>query len=223
MTQHNFEVVSGAAVRASVPENMEEDSDGDLDISKIIDVPELIGDAAHKSVVSIKTKQIAHFVVMCKATGASYNPGWVVPSQADFDLFNCYLEATISTAETSRFTRVYKWGNTAVGVGLLGLHTRDLELLQEFRLLISQLVYLGRQWTTFPKAAVLKKYSVTTMLRDDLVTFPLARLPFAIFNRNPSLDGNLTVIKSKIFSEKNTTKAGQSMRCLLYTSDAADE
>ena len=66
------------------------------------------------------------------------------------------------------------------GVGVLGLVTKNLNLLQEFRLLVSQEVFQGKQWMTFPKNAVLKKFSLTTMLQGDLTSFPLERLSFAI-------------------------------------------
>ena len=107
--------------------------------------------------------------------------------------------------------QVYKWGNTSGGVGILGLNTRDMEVLQELRLFISRMSYKNATWTTFPKNAVLKRFNLTTMLRGDIAAFPLGRLPFALFGRNPTLDGNLTVIKSKVFSASSQTKNGQSM------------
>ena len=77
-------------------------------------------------------------------------------------------------------TNIYQWGNMTGGVGVLGLVTKNLNLLQEFRLLVSQEVFQGKQWMTFPKNAVLKKFSLTTMLQGDLTSFPLERLSFAI-------------------------------------------
>ena len=119
VTQHQFKTVSAAEVRAGLATNAEEQLEEDLDVTKIIDVPDLIGVNAHKSTISVKTKRVVHFVVMSRLVGESGD--WQIPAQADFDAFNCHLEASIATPQTCKFVQVYKWGNTSGGVGILGL------------------------------------------------------------------------------------------------------
>ena len=93
-----------------------------------------------------------------------------------------------------------------------GLNSRNFGLLQHYRGLIRDCILGECEFATVPRMAIDNSSSeVSTMLRGDLKGVMSDRLPAFLFLRNPRLRGKVEVTSTKIFTDKDFTKKGQSM------------
>ena len=99
------------------------------------------------------------------------------------------------------------WG----GIGLVGLNSKNYDLLQTFRSYILDANYNGSEFCSIPKEGVVLNNDLSMMLRDDVSNVAPGAFPTLLYRRNPELKGGLKVVKSKLFTMKDKTKQGQSM------------
>ena len=130
------------------------------------------------------------------------------PTKVFFDLVNMLDTVTVGDRYLNA---VLSWSNLWGGVGLVGLNSKNYDLLQTFRSYISDANYNGSEFCSIPKEGVTLNNDLSTMLRDDVSNVAPDAFPTLLFRRNPELKGGVKVIKSKLFTTKDKTKQGQSM------------
>ena len=64
------------------------------------------------------------------------------------------------------------------------------------------------QYETYLRESVVQKYSITTMLRSNLMSIQNDNLAPVLFKRNRYLKGSLRVIKIKFFAEEDRNATG---------------
>ena len=106
------------------------------------------------------------------------------------------------TEENIELIHVINWSsiNSRTGAGAFSIKTGDLVQIQEFRAIVRGLFIAGRTYETFPKLALIKKYSLTMYIPASVSHFKPNKLIALLRTCDRDLKG-----------------------CLLYTSDAADE
>ena len=150
-------------------------------------------------------------------------PGvWDSPSPALFDALVSQID--LETSVDQSLNLVLSWANMSQGAALLGLNSRNFALLQHYRGHISDSILGECEFITVPRMAIDNSSAeVSTMLRGELRGVMTERLPALLFLRNPGLRGKVEVTSTKVFTDKDKTKKGQSMagwRLMELTGDS---
>ena len=145
----------------------------------------------------------------------------MLPTPQQFhDLVNT-MESEI-VAQDLEIISVLKWANLWNDTGLIGLSTRDLGLLDNFKDYVHAQKKGGMAYALIPKELVANKTTVTTLLKYNFRDYNLASLPGGIFRRNLELDGGLIVTKSRLFGAGDKTLKGESKDGWRYVDMEAD-
>ena len=103
------------------------------------------------------------------------------------------------------------WSNMWGGVGLVGLSSKNLPMLNIMRAYISDAGIKNWEFCSIPKEGIIFNKDLSVMLRGDMAGISPADFPAMLYRRNPGLEGELMVTKCKNFTDKDNTKRGQSM------------
>ena len=142
---------------------------------------------------------------------ADKNDDWGIP---DAPLFHdLIVELEMETMGDLQLSEVLDWTNFWGGAGLFGLKSGKKELLRELRNIISSTLLGSTMFCTIPKDALKEnKTELSVMLREDLRSVEVKNFTNMLFKKNKGLKGCLTLTKSKTFTDKDVTKAGQPMK-----------
>jgi hypothetical protein len=157
-------------------------------------------------VPEIQTHGILQFVVM--ASKKNTTDWFLPPIQLFFDLVSvteCNLLATGSVA-----LRALKWASQWGDIGLLGLATKEPDLVGIYRTAISSVEIEGHFFATIPRDILEPKNLVTVLLQDTHRHFRPELLATAIIQRNPELRGSIRAIRVKTFGSEDKTLKGKS-------------
>jgi hypothetical protein len=136
---------------------------------------------------------------------------WEIPERKLFTEAVNGVECQLLTTG-SELLSVLQWANNWGDIGLIGLSSRDLDKLKQFREYVDAFTVGENSFTLYPKDCLVQRYNITTLLREDLSTYDPLLIPRALFWRNKMLDGNLRVTHVKHFSAEEKTKDGQSKK-----------
>ena len=107
--------------------------------------------------------------------------------------------------------RAYRWANLWGKVGLLGLASRDIRDLQDYRALIEDQILGNTKFTIFPKDALERRGNLSVLLRSNLKTFDIKWLPKAILLRS-KIKGGLRLTHLKHYRDDDRTRDGASKK-----------
>ena len=132
---------------------------------------------------------------------------WTVPDPATFrDLLGRVDSEVLEFNLPCR--RAFLWGNLWGRIGLVGLSSKDLTLVNEFRLIVENQILRTTRFTLFPREALEKKGNLTVLLREGFRTFDVAYLPKAILLRSPLLRGGLRITHIKHYGDEEYSRTG---------------
>jgi hypothetical protein len=173
-----------------------------LQTTSLLDPEEFIGNLPPQ----VKAKGTLQFVVMACSEDDS---NWFVPPlQTFFDLIS-QVECSLIEKQSNALTAL-KWASQWGEVGLVGLSTRNLELLQDYRRALATTVIDNICFTSIPRDVLEPKNVVTLLLKEVHRHFKPEYVPFAILQRNPDLRGRLRTIRVKTHGPDDKTIKGQS-------------
>ena len=87
---------------------------------------------------------------------------------------------------------VLQWSNIWDAVGVLGLSTKNLPLLQEFIEYVGTFKDTEFEYSAVPKEFVVEDTNLTTILRNVHRNIDLETFPLVLYRRNPGLRGGGT-------------------------------
>jgi len=136
---------------------------------------------------------------------------WLAPTLEVFHDFMGHVETAI-LGIWAGYAPLLEWTSVWGHVGMIGLHSDNSVLLNEFRTLLTMRQMQGMEFNTFPKEAMLKLPELTCVIKSTLRTFNIAFLPRALFLRNPDLNGTLQVTHVKRYDDSEVSRAGTSKK-----------
>ena len=110
----------------------------------------------------------------------------------------------------SKLIKVLQWTNMWDAVGIMGLSTSDVPLLQKFMDYVSGFGAGVMEYAAVPKEFVVEDSTLSTILRNTHRSLDLESFPMALYHRNPELrGGHLCVTHSRCYGAGDKTRAGQ--------------
>jgi hypothetical protein len=174
-----------------------------LPLSKLTNIEDLgIDDSV------IKTKGTVKFVLLTKPIdGAAQDQRWGIPKTQLFHDFMNHVECEIIRGNILG-GETLAWSNQWGQVGLLGITYKNEQLAEGLRFALSEIDYEENKFTTIPQDCFKQGDQVTVLLKDMYRNFDLTMLAPALFHRNKKLQGSLQLLRAKLFTSKDSTKAG---------------
>ena len=158
---------------------------------------------------TVKTKSVVQFVIVGRSRGT--DDEWEFISKEELtDMLN---EIEVKNSSTKNgLSTAYDYSNMWGLVPILGLRSRNLCLLDKYRELIDAFGEEGeKEYTTFPRLGLERKFAITIMLWQTLASLPLEMLPRNLLDRNPDLQGGLRIGKVKKFKDSDLDVRGDGM------------
>ena len=200
-----------------LPPDEKQQLDGSI-IINIQDIPEQTGE----EMVEIKTKDIVPFVLLAKR---AQDPKWTLTPLDFYDdfmnLFQCFL-----LEQDVEIFQALEWCNKRGNVGLFGVQSNDLNILNNLRNFITTKSMAGWIFNSYPHALAAKRYELTALLKSNLRTLDLKIVPKMVFllNKKLMLKGSLECVKYKEFKAGEVSKQGESKthwRLVVLSADEA--
>ena len=161
------------------------------------------------------------FVLVARRVGS--DDLWLAPKLQLFWDFYGLVDSALSGA-WKEFDPVVDWANKWGAVGLMGLHSHNLQLLEEFRVVLTTKILQGYEFSSFPKEALTRSPNYTLILKSNMRTFDLTQLTSTLLDKNrETLVGSLYPTQIKYFSNKNVTRQGESKagwRMVVFKADS---
>ena len=138
---------------------------------------------------------------------AKKNDGWIT---APLPVFHAVINRLEGFVMESRphLRRIVEWGEEWRGCGLVSLLAHDLEALEEWRILLTQIQCPGFELDSFPRDCLLVGTELSILMKERFRHYDLKWLPFSIFARNTKLHGKLRVTHSKTYGAEDFTFSG---------------
>ena len=111
------------------------------------------------------------------------------------------LERKLECAQAFRWTSL--WGR----VGLVGLASRSLKDIQQFREAVEEQMSGPTKYTLFPKDALHRRGNLSVLLRENFWSFDVEWLPKAILVRS-RMKGGIRLTHIKKYTENDYTRDG---------------
>ena len=161
---------------------------------------------------TIARRENITFIMVHRKESARGKRSWEIPpitACQDFinDLLSkLYSDATqIGTAMA--YARSGKWGL----VQTLVLHSKDMDVLADFRCQVTLWNYRGYNFDLFPRDVVVAKADISILLRGSMKTFQTELIPKVLFTRNADvIAGSLRVLSTKFFTAEEFSHKGES-------------
>ena len=151
----------------------------------------------------IRVKDVVPFVVL--KFDPAKDTDWTVP---DPEIFQELINRVEGDALEEEDEGAFRWANMWGKVGLLGLSSRDKSAMNHYRRLVEN-QFLGEiRFTLYPKDNLEKKGHISVLLRANLRSFDILKLPKALLRRTKRLCGGLRVTHVKEYSDKDRSRTG---------------
>ena len=133
---------------------------------------------------------------------------WLLPTPQQFHDFMNHIECYFLETDIA-YASALKWANTWGGVGILGLRTTNMNLLNDFRLFIAKQSVGGMIFSTIVKDLMTSRATLTALLRNDLRNMRSELVPRGFFRRNGGLAGELEVTHTREYGVNDKTQKGE--------------
>ena len=135
---------------------------------------------------------------------------WAVPEPEVFkELMNRVMVYCLQRYLTCQ--RAFRWSNLWGKDGLLGLASKDVPDIIQYREAVEAQTLGPTKFTLFPKEALEKRGNVTVLLRENFRSFDVRWLPKAILVRS-GMKGELKLTHIKHYQDSDKTREGKSKR-----------
>ena len=214
---------SGGDILDPDEEDMEEITDGefvrlnqtldatcdDPEQTRILALRDLVGkDIDIGAGGQLRVPEVVQFVVL------KFDPrsdkAWAVPEP---DLFNELMSIVAGHCYEYDLPcqRAYRWATLWGKVGLLGLSSKNVKDLIDYREVVEDQMSGVIKFTLFPKDALEKRGNLSVLLRDNLRLFNTKWLPKAILMRS-RMRGGLRLTHIKHYHDDDRTREGKSKK-----------
>ena len=105
----------------------------------------------------------------------------------------------------------YDYSNMWGLVPILGLRASNLRTLDQYRDTIDEFPSHDKEYTTFPRLGLERKYALTIMLWQSMARVPIEMIARNLMDRNPDLQGGVKITRVKKFKETDADVRGESM------------
>ena len=158
--------------------------------------------------IQLASREVVTFVLVARSAGSE--DLWLVPAeQMFFDLMGLVESAIMQ--EWGHFKGLIDWHNAWSTVGLLGVHSANTELLEEFRTALTTKCYKGKEFNTYPKESLTKSPDFTVVLKRKQRTYNIQGLAESIITSNRRLlAGSLYPTHLKVYTKADKTRHGES-------------
>ena len=154
----------------------------------------------------VRVADVIPFIVL--KFDPAVDKSWSIPTPELFDeLIN--RVAGMCTEYNIKCYRAYRWATLWGKVGLLGLSSKDLKDIQDYREVIEDQRSGQVKFTIFPKDALERRGNLSVLMRANLKSFDHKWLPKAILMRG-RLKGGLRLTHVKYYREDDRTRDGVS-------------
>ena len=181
----------------------------DPDQTRVLNLRDLVGkDIDIGQGGQLLVTDVVQFVVL--KLDPRIDKAWSVP---DPEMFNELMSivAVHCYEHELECQRAYKWATLWGKVGLLGLDSRNVKDLIDYREVVEDQMSGVIKFTLFPKDALEKRGNLTVLLRDNLRLFNTKWLPKAILMRS-RMKGGLRLTHIKHYHDEDRTREGKSKR-----------
>ena len=160
------------------------------------------------NLAGLTSRGLVQYVILQRMRGTK--GAWMLPTEQQFHDATNTMECAM-LGDGMEILDVLQWANMWDSVGVIGLSTTNIPLLQEFIKFVSDFDDDdGMEFTVVPKEYVVEDTSLSTILRNVHRRLDLATFPKALYHRNPGLrGGELYVTHSKCYGAGDKARNGQ--------------